>query len=111
MPNYPLTFSLEYGIIELSSRHTQVRNWCIRLAEHCLRGQKAYSWRVMAVWLKTPRVVLSKNLSKIRLDSFWKIAGKPINPARDALTIINNYDGDNTANTNTTNIGEIRYGF
>ena len=81
------------------------------VAENCLRGQKAYSWRVMAVWLKTPGVVLSKNLSKIRLDSFWKIAGKPINPARDALTIIDNYDGDNIANINTTNIGEIRYGF
>ena len=26
-------------------------------------------------------------------------------------TSINNNDGDNTANTNTTNIGEIRYGF
>ena len=78
------------------------------LAEHCLRGQKAYSWRVMAVWLKTPRVVLSRDHLSNRLDSSWKIAGKPINPARDALTIINNYDGDNIANTNTTNIGEIR---
>tara|TARA_Y100001937_G_scaffold1738_1_gene2239 strand:- start:122 stop:412 length:291 start_codon:yes stop_codon:yes gene_type:complete len=80
MPNYPLTFSQRYGIIELSSRHTQVRNWCIRLAEHCLRGQKAYSWRVMAEWLKTPRVVVSRDYLLDEMDSSRKLVGKSMNP-------------------------------
>ena len=57
------------------------------LAEHSLRGLKAWAWRVMAVWLKTPCLVLSRDLSKIRLDSSWKIVGKPINPTKDALFI------------------------
>ena len=57
------------------------------LAEYSLRGLKAWAWRVMAVWLKTPCLVLSRDLSKIRLDSSWKIVGKPINPTKDALFI------------------------
>ena len=84
-------------------RLTIYRNWCILvnnmrkvtlfasfvicLAEHCLRGQKAWARRVMAEWLKTPCLVLSRDLSKIRLDSSWKIVGKPINPTKDALFI------------------------
>ena len=47
----------------------------IFLAEQCLRGHKAEVWRVMAEWLKTPYVVLSRDLSLIRLDSSWKIVG------------------------------------
>ena len=57
------------------------------LAEYSLRGQKAWAWRVTAEWLKTPCLVLSRDLSKIRLDSSWKIVGKPINPTKDALFI------------------------
>ena len=56
----------------------------ICLAEHSLRGLKAWARRVMAEWLKTPRLVLSRDLSLIRLDSSWKIVGKPINPTKDA---------------------------
>ena len=57
------------------------------LAEYSLRGLKAWAWRVTAEWLKTPCLVLSRDLSKIRLDSSWKIVGKPINPTKDALFI------------------------
>ena len=59
----------------------------IFLAEQCLRGHKAEVWRVMAEWLKTPCLVLSRDLSNQRLDSSWKIVGKPINPTKDALFI------------------------
>ena len=31
------------------------------LAEYCLRGQKAWAWRVTAEWLKTPCLVLSRD--------------------------------------------------
>ena len=82
---------------------TNWRNWCILdnnmrnkykiaslyffLAEHSLRGLKAWARRVMAEWLKTPCLVLSRDLSNQRLDSSWKIVGKPINPTKDALFI------------------------
>jgi len=59
----------------------------ILLAEHSLRGLKAWARRVMAEWLKTPCLVLSRDLSKIRLDSSWKIVGKPINPTKDAYCL------------------------
>ena len=59
----------------------------ILLAEHSLRGLKAWARRVMAEWLKTPCLVLSRDLSNQRLDSSWKIVGKPINPTTDALFI------------------------
>ena len=57
------------------------------LAEYSLRGLKAWARRVMAEWLKTPCLVLSRDLSNQRLDSSWKIVGKPINPTKDALFI------------------------
>ena len=62
-------------------------NIVICLAEHSLRGLKAWARRVMAEWLKTPCLVLSRDLSNQRLDSSWKIVGKPINPTKDALFI------------------------
>jgi len=57
------------------------------LAEYSLRGLKAWARRVMAEWLKTPCLVLSRDLSNQRLDSSWKIVGEPINPTKDALFI------------------------
>ena len=42
------------------------------LAEHCLRGQKAYVWRVMAEWLKTPYVVFSRDY----LSHRWTLPGR-----------------------------------
>jgi len=81
------------------------------LAEYRLRGRKAFTWRVMAEWLKTPSIVFSKHLSCNRLDSCWKIVGTPINPTKDAYcnniqvrTCINSNEGDYTAYTKTTNI-------
>ena len=59
----------------------------ILLAENCLRGQKAWARRVMAEWLKTPCLVLSRDLSSQRLDASLKIVGKPINPTKDALLL------------------------
>jgi len=56
----------------------------ICLAEHSLSGLKAWARRVMAEWLKTPCLVSSRDLSLIRLDTSWKIVGKPINPTADA---------------------------
>ena len=63
---------------------TLFASFVICLAEYSLRGLKAWVRRVMAEWLKTPWSVLSRDLSKIRLDSSWKIVGKPINPTTDA---------------------------
>ena len=81
------------------------------LAEYCLRGQKAYVWRVMAEWLRTPYVVLSRDLSLTRLDSSLKFVGKPINPTKDAYcnniqvrTCINSNEADYIGHTKTTNI-------
>jgi hypothetical protein len=74
------------------------------VAEQQLRGCKAGVERVMAEWLKTLYSVVSKDHLNIRLDSSWKLVGKPINPTEYTLTCINNTDGDNTANTNTTNM-------
>ena len=58
------------------------------LAEYSLRGLKAWARRVMAEWLKTPCLVLSRDLSPQRLDSSWKIVGKPINPTKDAYILL-----------------------
>ena len=57
------------------------------LAEYSLRGAKGMGMEVTAEWLKTPCLVLSRDLSHKRLDSSWKIVGKPINPTKDALFI------------------------
>ena len=42
-----------------------------RVAEQQLRGCKAYAWRVMAEWLKTPSLVLSRH--HLAID--WTLAG------------------------------------
>ena len=57
------------------------------LAEKCLRGHKAWVWRVMAEWLKTPYSVLSRDyLTKDGL--FLEDCGcVPTNPTKDALFI------------------------
>ena len=57
------------------------------LAENCLRGQKAWAWRVTAEWLKTPCLVLSRDyLHKDGL--FLEDCGcVPTNPTKDALFI------------------------
>ena len=57
------------------------------LAENCLRGQKAWAWRVTAEWLKTPCLVLSRDyLAKDGL--FLEDCGcVPTNPTKDALFI------------------------
>ena len=57
------------------------------LAEHCLRGQKAYVWRVTAEWLKTPYLVLSRDY--LHIDGlFLEDCGcVPTNPTKDALFI------------------------
>ena len=58
------------------------------LAEHSLRGLKAWARRVMAEWLKTPCLVLIRDLSSQRLDASLKIVGKPINPTKDAYCLL-----------------------
>ena len=82
-----------------------------RVAEQQLRGCKAYAWRVMAEWLRTPYVVLSRDLSLTRLDSSLKFVGKPINPTKDAYcnniqvrTCINSNEADYIGHTKTTNL-------
>jgi hypothetical protein len=47
----------------ISVKQIEIATLFVRLAEQRLRGCKAYSWRVMAEWLKTPRVVVSRDLS------------------------------------------------
>ena len=59
------------------------------LAEYSLSGLKAWARRVMAEWLKTPCLVLIRDLSSQRLDASLKIVGKPINPTTDALLTYN----------------------
>ena len=71
----------------------------ILLAEQCLRGHKAYSRRVMAEWLKTPWVVVSRDQSFIDIGLFLEACGcVPTSPTKDAYclqtrgkTLINNY--------------------
>ena len=71
----------------------------ICLAEHSLRGLKAWARRVMAEWLKTPRLVSSKDQSFIDIGLFLENCGcVPTNPTADAYcfltrgkTLINNY--------------------
>ena len=74
-------------LINNMRKHFTIASVLFFLAEYSLRGLKAWAWRVTAEWLKTPCLVLSRDLSKIRLDSSWKIVGKPINPTKDALFI------------------------
>jgi hypothetical protein len=81
----------------------------ICLAEHSLRGLKAWARRVMAEWLKTPRLVSSKDQSFIDIGLFLENCGcVPTNPTKDAYfykvnlqSVINN-SVDKTDNTNTT---------
>ena len=54
------------------------------LAEHSLRGLKAWARRVVAERLKTPRLVLSRDHLSKDMDSSRKIVGKSINPTKDA---------------------------
>jgi hypothetical protein len=71
----------------------------ICLAEHSLRGLKAWARRVMAEWLKTPRLVSSKDQSFIDIGLFLENCGcVPTRPTTDAYclqtrgkTLINNY--------------------
>ena len=57
------------------------------LAEYCLRGQKAWAWRVTAEWLKTPCLVLSRDYL-IKDGLFPEDCGcVPTNPTKDALFI------------------------
>ena len=62
-------------------------NIVICLAEHSLRGLKAWARRVMAEWLKTPYSVLRRDyLTKDGL--FLEDCGcVPTNPTKDALFI------------------------
>ena len=70
----------------------------ICLAEHSLRGLKAWARRVMAEWLKTPRLVSSKDQSFIDIGLFLENCGcVPTRPTTDAYclqtrgkTLINN---------------------
>ena len=55
------------------------------LAEYSLRGLKAWTRRVMAEWLKTPRLVLSRDQSFIDIGLFLEECGcVPTNPTEDA---------------------------
>ena len=71
-------------IIDTMRNKYKIASLYFFLAEYSLRGLKAWARRVMAEWLKTPCLVLSRDLSNQRLDSSWKIVGKPINPTKDA---------------------------
>ena len=70
----------------------------ICLAEHSLRGLKAWARRVMAEWLKTPRLVSSKDQTFIDIGLFLENCGcVPTRPTTDAYclqtrgkTLINN---------------------
>ena len=66
---------------------TLFASFVICLAEHCLRGQKAWARRVMAEWLKTPCLVASRDHLSSRMDSSRKLVGKSMNPTTDALFI------------------------
>ena len=57
----------------------------ICLAEHSLSGLKAWARRVMAEWLKTPCLVLSRDQIYIRNGLFLEDCGSvPTNPTKDA---------------------------
>jgi len=55
------------------------------LAEYCLRGQKAWAWRVTAEWLKTPCLVLSRDY--LATDGLFPedCGCVPTNPTKDAF--------------------------
>ena len=57
------------------------------VAENCLRGQKAWVWRVTAEWLKTPYSVLSRDY--LHIDGLFPedCGCVPTNPTKDALFI------------------------
>ena len=62
----------------------------ICLAEHSLSGLKAWARRVMAEWLKTPCLVLSRDQILIRNGLFLEDCGcVPTNPTKDAYFFIN----------------------
>jgi len=56
----------------------------IFLAEKCLRGHKAKARRVMAEWLKTPCLAVSRDYLQSKMDSSRKLVGKSMNPTKDA---------------------------
>ena len=59
------------------------------LAEYSLRGLKAWARRVMAEWLKTPRLVLSRDQSSTDTGLFLEDCGcVPTNPTKDAYFIM-----------------------
>jgi len=61
----------------------------ICLAEHSLRGLKAWARRVMAEWLKTPRLVSSKDQSFIDIGLFLENCGcVPTRPTTDAYCLL-----------------------
>ena len=61
---------------------TLFASFVICLAEHCLRGQRAWAWRVE--WLKTPCLVASRDHLAQRYGLFPEIVGKSMNPTTDA---------------------------
>ena len=64
---------------------TLFASFVICLAEHSLSGLKAWARRVMAEWLKTPRLVLSRDQSFIDIGLFLEECGcVPTNPTEDA---------------------------
>ena len=68
---------------------TLFASFVICLAEHCLRGQKAWARRVMAEWLKTPCLVASRDHLSKDMDSSGKLVGKSMNPTTDAYCLTN----------------------
>jgi len=58
--------------MNISVKLKRIATFLILVAEQQLRGCKAYSWRVMAEWLKTPRVVVSRDQSSFR---YWTLPG------------------------------------
>ena len=67
---------------------TLFASFVICLAEKCLRGHKAWAWRVTAEWLKTPCLVLSRDY--LAQDGLFPedCGCVPTNPTTDALLII-----------------------
>ena len=79
-------------------------NIIICLAEHSLRGLKAWARRVTAEWLKTPCLVSSKDQSFIDIGLFLENCGcVPTNPTTDALKTCINSNVVYTDTYNNTN--------
>ena len=66
-------------------KQLKIRTLIDLVAEQRLSGCKARVERVMAEWLKTLYLVVSKDHLNIRLDASRKLVGKPINPTRYIL--------------------------